>query len=198
MWTRGAAIRSVPAYAVVSASFLDRVTSTRAGLLAFGDDEGATDDDVISQRLTKLRSLQPKLFDDVQARATMRIDDLAKGLIVQMTGILVEVFETAHPGRMRQIAEEDIRAAEATMDVEEELRRERPEEPFELEDVVGREQPAIVAFMQRVLEGSLEAGSEHEIDLDDVHASYRKLLGYVLALSYAVEAPPGAQRDLPA
>ena len=188
MWTRGAAIRSVPAYAVVGASFLDRIE----------DNEGRADDDVISQRLTKLRALQPKLFEDVQTRATMRIDDLAKGLIVQMTGILVEVFETAHPGRMRQIAEEDIRAAEETMDVEEELRRDRPEEPFELEDVVGREQPAIVAFMQRVLEGSLEAQSEHEIDLDDVHASYRKLLGYVLALSYAVEAPPGATRDLPA
>ncbi|MGH7282588.1 MAG: hypothetical protein ACRELY_13765 [Polyangiaceae bacterium] len=188
MWTRGAAIRQVPAYAIVNASFLDRIE----------DIEGRADDDVISQRLTKLRSLQPKLFDDVQARVALRIDDLAKGLIVQMTGILVEVFDAAHPGRMRQIAEEDLRAAEVTMDVEEELRRERPDEPFELDDVVGREQPAIVAFMQRVLEGSLEAQSEHEIDLDDVHASYRKLLGYVLALSYAVEAPPGATRDLPA
>lgn len=188
MWTRGAAIRPVPRYAVVSASFFERIE----------ENDDAREDEILAERLGRLRTLQPRIFDDVQRRASTRIDDLAKSLLVQMASVLVEVFDAAHPGRMTKVEESDVTATEATLDVEEELRRERPDETFDLEDVVAREQPAVVAFLQRVLEGSLEASSDDEVDLDDVHAVYRKLLGYVLTLSYAVDAPPGSARDLPA
>lgn len=188
MWTRGAAIRPVPRYAVISASLIDRSEER-----AKRDDESS-----LTAKITAMRGEQPHLFDDVQTRTSMRIDDLAKNLLVQMSALLVELFATAYPKRIAVITADDLRAVEQTLDVEEELRADSTDMTFELDDVVSREQPAAVAFLRRVLESSLEDESDRDVDLDDVHAAYRRLLGYLLALSYAVEAPPGTAAPLPA
>ena len=188
MWSRGAAIRPVPRYAVISESLIERIEER-----AQHDDESS-----LSAKIAAMRGEQPHLFDEVQVKTSMRVDDLAKNLLIQMSALLVELFAMAYPKRVATVTADDLRAVEQTLDVEEELRADHPEETFELDDVVGREQPAVVAFLRRVLESSLEDESDRDVDLDDVHAAYRRLLGYLLALSYAVEAPAGTAAPLPA
>jgi hypothetical protein len=181
MWTRGAAIKPVPRYAVVSQALLDQIE----------EHEDWDDASGIAERMSRLPTRQPHLFDDVIDRKNARIDDVAKSFHHTVTSRLVQIFEAAFPDRVSQVLTQDLVAIDESLTVEEELRAEHPEEPFELDDVVSREQPAIVAFLQRVLEETLEEVSDREVDLDDVHAVYRKMLGYVLALSHAVLPPAG-------
>ena len=182
MWTRGAAIKPVPRYAVVSAGLLGQIESHED----WDDESGITD------RIARLPSRQPHLYADILDRKNARIDDVARSLHHTVTSRLVQIFDKAFPGRMSQVATQDLRAIDESLEVEEEIRAEQPEDLFDLDDVVSREQPAIVAFLRRVLEETLESVSDRDVDLDDIHAVYRTLLVYVLALSHAVEAPPGA------
>jgi hypothetical protein len=181
MWTRGAAIKPVPRFAVVSAALLDQIEQQED----WDDESGMT------ERILRLPSRQPHLYDDIIDRKNARIDDVAKGMHQTVTSRLVQIFDKAFPDRMSQVTAQDLRVIDESLTIEEELRADHPEEPFELDDVVSREQPAIMVFLQRVLEETLESVSDRDVDLDDVHAVYRKLLGYVLALSHAVEPPAG-------
>jgi hypothetical protein len=186
MWTRGAAIKPVPRYAVVSQALLDQIE----------EHEDWDDASGIAERMSRLPTRQPQLFDDVIDRKNARIDDVAKSFHHSVTSRLVQIFDAAFPGRVSPVSSQDLRVIDESLTVEEELRAEHPEEPFEIDDVVSREQPAIVTFLQRVLEETLEEVSDREVDLDDLHAVYRKILGYVLALSHAVQAPPGVTSSL--
>jgi len=181
MWTRGAAIRPVPRYALVSEALLDQIEQH----------EDWDDESGIAERMARLPMLQPHIYDDVVDRKNDRIDDVAKAFHRAVTSRLVQIFEAAFPGRVSPVEAQDLIAIDESLRVEEELRAAHPEEPFDLDDVVSREQPALILFLQRVLEETLESVSDQDVDLDDVHAMYRKILGYVLALSQAVAAPAG-------
>ncbi|MEO8875852.1 MAG: hypothetical protein ABI461_09715 [Polyangiaceae bacterium] len=181
MWTRGAAIRPVPRYAVVSAALLEQIE----------EHEDWDDESGINERISRLPNQQPVLYEDILDRRNARIDDVAKSFHLTVTSRLVQIFEAAFPGRVSAVATQDLVVIDQSLNIEEELRAAHPEEPFDLDDVVSREQPAIVTFLQRVLEETLESVSDRDVDLDDVHAVYRKILGYVLALSHAVASPDG-------
>ena len=186
MWTRGAAIKPVPRYAVVSQALLDQIE----------DQEDWDDASGIAERLARLPVRQPDIYADVIDRKNARIDDIAKSFHHSVTSRLVQIFDAAFPDRVLAVPTQELRVIEESLVIEEELRAEHPEEPFELDDVVSREQPAVVTFLQRVLEETLEEVSDRDVDLDDVHVVYRKILGYVLALSHAVKAPPGVTSHL--
>lgn len=186
MWTRGAAIKAVPRYAVVSQALLDQIE----------EHEDWDDASGITERMQRLPIRQPDIYADVIDRKNARIDDVAKSFHHTVTSRLVQIFDAAFPDRVSPVPARELVVIDESLTVEEELRAAHPEEPFELDDVVLREQPAIVAFLQRVLEETLEEVSDREVDLDDVHAVYRKMLGYVLALSHAVESPDGRGRAL--
>ncbi|MEO7109597.1 MAG: hypothetical protein ABI183_04080, partial [Polyangiaceae bacterium] len=68
MWTRGAAIKPVPRYAVVSQALLDQIE----------EHEDWDDTSGITERMHRLPIRQPDIYADVIDRKNARIDDVAK------------------------------------------------------------------------------------------------------------------------
>jgi hypothetical protein len=62
------------------------------------------------------------------------------------------------------------------------------------DDIIAVEQPALLSFVNRHLEATLQAHAD-SIDVDDVAQIYRAVLIEVLALSYAVTKPAGLPAD---
>jgi hypothetical protein len=103
-------------------------------------------------------------------------------------------FERNFEGRLDEVQDEELAAAEQALTLDEELRRVDPAEAVDSDDVVAMEQPDVLAFVHEHLDNALEAHAG-DVDVDDVHAIYRVVLIEVLALSYAVRPPE--HYDLP-
>jgi hypothetical protein len=174
MWVRGAAIRPVPAYAVVDREYLDRIEEELAE-----------------------NGLSPKPdLDDAFGRF-----EQTQAALAQMAALTIAVwlgFERAFGARLSEVTEQELEAAQSALTLEEELRATHAHEPLELEDVMAIEQPGILAFINEHVEAALEPGDgeareAREVDVDDVHAVYRSVLVMTLALSHAVSPASGAR-----
>lgn len=190
MWVRGAAIRPVPAYAVVDPSMLESIENELAG---DGDEARAE----IDEAFHRFERTQPPLAERLAGVLAKPLDETALALGYFLSIAVWMAFERSFPSRLREVSEEDLRATEASLSLEEELRAAHTEQPIELDDVVAIEQPAILAFVNEHVEAALdvtaraETGEERDVDVEDVHAVYRAILVMTLALSHAV-TPDGA------
>ena len=104
-------------------------------------------------------------------------------------------FERAFGGRLVEVSEEERNAAEAALELEEQLRANNSREPLELEDVMALEQPGVLAFVNEHVDAALEPqdGDTRDVDVDDVHVVYRNILVQTLALSHAVTSTTGTR-----
>lgn len=185
MWVRGAAIRPVPPYAVVSRAVLAEIER------ALGDEDAAADAE-LEQWFEKFERTQPELAGHINRVLSRPLDETALALGYFLSVAVWLGFDRAFRGRLGHVSEDALAAAEAAIALEEELRAKHTEEPLELDDVMAIEQPGIVAFLHEHVDAALDAAAEDgDVDVDDVHLVYRAVLLETLALSHAVDAPEG-------
>jgi len=184
MWVRGAAIRPVPPYAVVSRAVLADVER------ALGE-EGAVADSELEQWFEKFEKTQPEVAAHINRVLSRPLDETALALGYFLSVAVWLAFDRAFRARLKAVSEDALNAAEAAITLEEELRAAHTEEPLELDDVMAIEQPGIVGFLHEHVDAALDAADDTDVDVDDVDLVYRAVLLETLALSHAVEAPEG-------
>jgi hypothetical protein len=190
-WVRGAAIRPVPAYAVVPEGTLNAIERE----LALEEDGARAELDAAFRRF---EITQPKLAEKIGDVLSKPIDETALALGYFLSIAIWLAFERSFAQRLELVTEDALRATEDALALEEELRATHADEPIELDDVVAMEQPGVLSFVNEHVDAALdphgEATQGREIDVDDVHHVYRAILVLILALSHAVAPEGGARR----
>jgi len=206
---RGAAIRPVPGYAVIHGVALERIErelAHDANPYRLLTGEGApraifaTPDPIDLEALfTRFEQTQPALAQRVTDVLDRPLDQAAIALGCFLSVTIWLAFERTFGKRLAEVTEDGLRASEAALALEEELRARHESEPFELEDIIEQQQPAILEFVHEHLEAALEGDAEpaeRNVDIDDVHLVYRTMLVLTMALSHAV-APVDASAVSP-
>lgn len=181
MWVRRAAIRPVPLYARLPAYVLAEIES-----------ELVDDEELARERLdgafSRFEETQPALADKAAGALSRPLDEtaLALGYFLMLSVWLA--FERNFEGRLTEVTDQQLEAAEQSLELDEELRRLDPAEAVDTDDVIAMEQPDVIAFVQEHLDTALGAHGGL-VDVDDVDIIYRVVLIEVLALSYAVRPP---------
>ena len=195
MWVRGAAIRPVPPYAVVSREVLDRIEDELA-------ENGLSPKSDLDDAFGRFEQTQPALAALAAQTLARPLDETALALGYFLTIAVWLSFERAFAARLGEVDEQALEAAQSALTLEEELRATHADEPLELEDVMAIEQPGILSFVNEHVEAALEPGDgqpttegreARDVDVDDVHAVYRNVLVMTLALSHAVSPASGAR-----
>lgn len=188
MWVRGAAIRPVPPYAVVGREVLERVEEELA-------DGGLGAKSELDDAFERFERTQPALAQHAAEILARPLDETALALGYFLTIAVWLAFERAFGSRLAEVSEDARSAADAALELEEQLRASHSHEPLELEDVMAIEQPGILAFVNEHVDAALEPqdGDTREVDVDDVHVVYRNVLVQTLALSHAVTSTAGAR-----
>jgi hypothetical protein len=188
MWVRGAAIRPVPPYAVVGREVLDAVEEELAAA-------GVASKSELDDAFGRFERTQPALAGHVAGVLARPLDETALALGYFLTIAVWLSFERAFQSRLREVSDAELEAADAALELEEELRATHAEEPLDTDDVMAIEQPGVLAFVNEHLEAALEPEGEgsRDVDVDDVHAVYRTVLVLTLALSHAVTPASGAR-----
>lgn len=185
-WVRGAAIRPVPAYAVVPHATLSSVEEE----LARDEDAAQGELDVAFRRFEET---QPNLANKMTDVLGKPLDEVALALGYFLSIAVWLGFDRAFGRRLALVSEDALSATEAALALEEELRASHADEPLELDDVVAMEQPAVLAFINEHVDAALTPhGDREDVDVEDVHGVYRAILVLTLALSHAVQPEPGA------
>ncbi len=181
MWVRRAAIRPVPPYAKVAAPDVERV-----------EDSLSSDDPESEERLTealgRFESTQPALSARVAIALGRPLDETALALGYFLSIAVWMTFEASFGERLGEVHESDLDASSQALSLDEELRRDAPDEAVDTDDVVAMGQPAMVEFVREHVEVALEAHAD-DVELDDVDAIYRLILLEIVALSHAVRPP---------
>lgn len=187
MWPARAAIRPVPAHAVVPQSAVDEVEAD----FAHAEDL----EEHVDRAFNELDRRQPAIASYL-AREVDKISDETAQALGHFLGVAVHgAFSAAFGARLRAVDERVLQTAIASMEWDEELRRGAADEVLESDDVVAIGQPHVVAFVREQLEAALEAdenGDPPEVDLEAIDSVYRAVLVEILALSQSVTPPRGA------
>ncbi len=182
MWVRRAAIRPVSPYAELPARALSEV-----------EDQLAEDDDAARARLdeafSRFEETQPVLANRISAALGRPLDDTALALGYFLTLAVWLAFDAAFRGEIEEVTETALAGVEESLQLDEQIRLSDPAEALDSDDVIAMEQPHALSFIHEHIDAALEANA-NEVDVDDVHGIYRLVLIEVLALSYAVKAPP--------
>ncbi len=185
MWSRGVAIRPVPAHAVIDARTVEGV---RGAFEADDDDAQQKLDDAFSRFEATQPALSARLEDALEKRG---LDETARTLGYFLGVCVWLAFDRQFGGRLGRVDDVAVRAETDALDLESELRA--AGDALDAEDVVTREQPALMEFIHEHIDVALENESfATKGDVDDVHTIYRVVLVELLSLSHAVTPHPGA------
>jgi hypothetical protein len=190
MWVKGAAIRPVPRYAVVGAKALEQIEHELA-------DDSARAREELDEAFARFESTQPHLADAICRLLSKPLDEPALALGYFLSISIWLAFErTFTETRLREVSPDSLNATEEAIQLEEQLRATKGNEPFDLEDVVSVEQPNVLAFVHGHVDAALEpfGRSAREVNVDDVQAVYRAIILLTLCLSHAVVPVNGASR----
>jgi hypothetical protein len=198
MWVRGAAIRPVPRYALVSACTLEAIERELA-------DDSARSREELDGAFARFEASQPNLADTVSQALSQPLDETALALGYFLSISIFLAFErTFGEKRLREVSADALAATEQAIALEEELRAAHGDEPLDLDDVVSLEQPHVLAFVHEHVDAALDpkagtgegetSAEPRDVDVDDVHGVYRAVVLLTLCLSHAVVPVDGATR----
>ena len=183
MFSRKAALRPIPDYAKVPEHAVDAVEYEL-------EDRGESLQDALDLGYRDLDRRQPALSDWVSLEVASGADELVQSLGYFLAITVYLLFREAFPTRLNEVLLPDLKMAQATLEVDEELRATDPHEVLESDDVIGLGQPLVLDFIQHHVQEALEQ-SEGEIDIEALDRLYRALLVEVICLSHAVSSPSG-------
>ncbi len=191
MWVKTAAIRPVPAYAQIPGDVLDEVETWLGGA---DDEELDVDEDASEHRLNdvfeRFEREQPVLARRIGNRLARTSDEVALALGYFLCLSVWLAFDRHFGERVGLVGDTALDSVDEALHLDEELRGSDPSEALDSDDVVGMEQPYVIAYISEHVEAALEVHAA-EVDVDAVHATYRLVLVELLALSYAVAPPAG-------
>ena len=179
----------MPRYARVPASAVEDVERAFGGA-----DESARR--LATEGLERLRTQQQALADYLSQHLSEQLDEKARALGYMLAVAVFAAFERLPRVELRTMDADAVRAIEATLGADEELRRTDPVDALDSEDIIAIEQPALVAFVNDHVGRTLELHADG-IDVDDVGAVFRAILVQILVLSAAVPPPPGSGEKRP-
>lgn len=188
MFVRKAALRPVPSYATVEDRWVHMMEQSL-------DDDEARLQEALDRGFRDLDSRQPAIAQHASDMLADVSDELAQALGYFLVVTVFLAFKEAFPTRLSVATEDDVGMAEATLDADEELRADDPEEALETDDIVAMAQPAVVAFVQHHVEQALEQGGD-EVDVGAIERVYRGVLIEIVTLSHAVDSPDGGVNPL--
>lgn len=183
LFVRKAALRPVPRWAVVDEVAVAAVED------ALGD-EGEELQQALDGAYREMDRRQPALARWLGEQVSGRTDDLAQSLGYFLVVTVYMAFREAFPTRLGTVAEAELQLALATLDADEELRANDPEELLESDDVIAMTQPVLLHFVQHHLDQALEQAGEAP-NLEAFDHIYRAILVEVIALSQTVAPPEG-------
>lgn len=186
VWLRRSAIRPIPPYARVPA----RVVASVAARFAAGDERARL---CLDEGFARFEAEQPALAEYLATTLAPPLDETALALGYFLCVCVFLAFDDMKGAELSVVEADAVRAAEESLCVDEDLRRNDPLEALESEDIVAIDQPDLVGFVHTHLDATLE-GHADSIDVDDVGLVYRTVLVEILALSYAVARPLGYPR----
>jgi hypothetical protein len=184
-FVRKAALRPVPRYAVVDEVAIHGVEEQI-------DEEGDQLQRTLDAAYREMDRKQPALAQWVAEQVSSRNDDLAQSLGYFLVVTVYMAFREAFPTRLGQVDETQLRLAIDMLAVDEELRRNDPNELIESDDVVAMGQPALLQFVQHHFDQALSQAGESP-DLEAFDHIYRAVLVEVIALTHAVRSPDGTR-----
>lgn len=179
------ALRPVSPHAVVPAHVVEQLEER------FSDEEHL--EVRVDRAYEEMDARQPALGSYLSQRVEQLSDETAQALGSFLGVAVFEAFARAFGARLQPVDEGVLATAQATFDLDEELRREAPNDALESDDVVAASQPHLVNFVRNQIDAALESdedGAPADVDVDDLEQMYRTVLVLVVALSNAV-APPG-------
>jgi hypothetical protein len=198
MWVRGAAIRPVPRYAIVSTASLESIERELA-------DDSPRAREALDAAFARFESTQPHLADAISQVLSKPLDETALALGYFLSISIWMAFErTFGEPRLREVSEDALKATDEAIQLEEELRAAHGDEPLDLDDVVSIEQPNVLAFVHSHVEAALDPGTPsgkgegtppRDVDVDDVRAVYRAVVLLTLCMSHAVVPVDGTTRS---
>ena len=188
MFLRKAALRAVPAYAVIDSDTIEAVEATL-------EDDDAALQDALDRGYADLDRRQPALSVWMAEKLALSSDELVQSLGYFLTVTVYLAFREAFPTRLDEIDESAIDVSNAMLTVDEELRADDPSEILDSDDVLAMSQPAVLSFVQHHVHEALDQ-SGGEVDLEQLDDVYRALLVLVICLSHAVTPPSGKRPAL--
>lgn len=208
MWVRRAAIRPVPAFALVPKRALEAV-----------EDELGEDDEharaQLDEAFARFERTQPALADRISRVLSSPLDETALALGYFLTLAVWLAFDRTFGADVGEVTETALASVEEALQLDEQIRLADPAEAVDSDDVVAMEQPDVLAFVHEHLDAALDASvpdaaddddddaSEtageraRDVDVEDVYSTYHVVLVEVLALSYAVRAPSNWVSPMP-
>lgn len=183
MFFRKAALRPVPAFATVENRYVQSMEQSL-------DDDDEKLQESLDRGYHDLDAKQPSVASHAGAVLASLTDELVQALGYFLTVTVYLAFREAFPTRLTMASDDDVAMASATIEADEEIRANDPDEALETDDVVGIAQPAVIAFVQHHVEQALEQGGD-EVNLTELDRVYRAVLVQVVALSHAVASPDG-------
>ena len=193
MWVRSAAIRPVPAHARLDAEVLAGVEAWLGGA---DDTLPAGDEEMSEHRLNdvfeRFEREQPALAQRIGDRLSRTRDEVALALGYFLCLSLWLAFDRQFGERIALVTDTAIDSVEEAMKLDQELRGQDASEAVDSDEVIGMEQPHVIAYVADHIDAALEVHAR-EVDVDAVDRIYRLVLVELLALSYAVAAPEGAE-----
>lgn len=183
VFVRKAALRPVPAFAVVDDHIVEGVEATL-------DDEEDALQDALDRGYADLDRRQAALSSWMARELSGTQDEMVQSLGYFLVVTVYLAFREAFPTRLHEVGDDDLRMADATLEADEEIRAADPTEILDSDDVVALSQPALIAFVQHHVHEALDQ-SEGEVNLDQLDRIYRALLVQIIALSHAVASPSG-------
>ena len=181
MWVRRSAIRPVPRFAQVPA----KAVAAAFALLSRPDPTARA-----REGFERLAAEQPPLARYLRQRVEQPLDTAALALGHLLAASVYLAFESAFGPRLSVASEDAVSSVELSLAADEALRQSDPIDALDSEDIVGIEQPSLVAFVNEQIDETLKrhAGS---IDVDHVAVVFRAVLVQILVLSQSVAPPPG-------
>lgn len=180
MWVRRAAIRSIPVYARVSTETLERVEE--------GFDEDPESEARLERAFSRFERTQPALATRVASTLQRLKEETSLALGYFLTLAVWLSFEQTFGVRLSEVADQDLDAARQAFKLDEELRKDDPEESVDTDDVIAMEQPNLVKFIREHIDVALEANAK-SIRIEEIDEVYQLALIELISLSYAVRPP---------
>jgi hypothetical protein len=180
MWVRRAAIRSIPVYARVSTETLERVEE--------GFDEDPESEARLERAFSRFERTQPALATRVASTLQRLKEETSLALGYFLTLSVWLSFEQTFGVRLSEVADQDLDAARQAFKLDEELRKDDPEESVDTDDVIAMEQPNVVTFIREHIDVALEANAK-SIRIEEIDEVYQLTLIELISLSYAVRPP---------
>jgi hypothetical protein len=183
VFLRKAALRPVPSHARVDEHPIEIVE----GRLAVDEPEVQR---LLDEGFHDLEQRQPVLAEWLAEVLSRGQDELVQSLGYFLSVTIYQAFREAFPTRLVEVDHGSLELAVETLALDEQLRRDDPEETLESDDVIAMSQPHILQFVEYHV-GEAVSQSEGSLSQDELDRVYRTILVEVVALSHAVASPSG-------